>query len=428
MSKLKKFWIVFLSLLPFSAGAVAPFVVGAIAGIGVIAGFSIYRSSVPVDMAGAMDFFSTCWSCQMFSDIMSSMSNILPRVYHAIGTAIIPFAAVLMAIWFVWKLMDGFINAKMAKPWDTAGMFGTQILRLGVVCALLAAPLPRIMTSAFIEPIFNVGLSLNHVISDSDAYAKCVVASAVADPASIDTAASSNGAFSPSLRHNLTCQVANVHQMTGLGMAVGWTMLNMAFDYDYMHKIMWAVPIFPNVPIFFMGLLILVLFFGALLPIPLYFLEIFITLSMDLIMLPLMLLSWLFKDWKIFPNGKKNIQSIIDNVVSGTVGIAMIGIFVTFSIMFLNAAFGNWGGATALEAAMRQNDSKILMDGLMMQNDSLITIILMGIFIAMFMTMIPTLIKTLFSVQISTDYYDTTKKNINIMWGNLKKWYAAIKK
>ncbi len=419
----------FVSFLPLTAGAVAPLVIGGIAGLGVIVGFSIYRTVAPVNMADAMNFFSSCWSCQLFADIMSTMSNLLPRAYSAIGTVVIPVAAGLSAVWFAWKLFSGFINAKIEQPWAIAGNFGTHLVKLAVVCALLVVPLPRMLSDIVITPIFNIGLSLNRAVAGNDAFAECVVATAMADPVSVDAAAASSGAFSPRMRHNLTCELANVHQMTGLGMTVGWTMLNMAFNSEYMHKIMWDVPIFPNVPIFFAGLLVLVLFLCALLPVPMYFLEIFIKLSMDLIMLPLMLLSWLFSGWPIFPNGGGNIRSIIDDVVRATAGIAMVGVFVTFSVMFLNAVFGQWQGASRLAAALQANDSSLLMDGLMMRNDSFITIILMGIFIAMFMTSIPALVKALFAnVSIPTSFYETTKKNINIMWENLKKWYAVIKK
>lgn len=419
----------FVSFLPLTAGAVAPLVIGGIAGLGVIVGFSIYRTVAPVNMADAMNFFSSCWSCQLFADIMSTMSNLLPRAYSAIGTVVIPVAAGLSAVWFAWKLFSGFLNAKIEQPWAIAGNFGTHLVKLAVVCALLVVPLPRMLSDIVITPIFNIGLSLNRAVAGNDAFAECVVATAMADPVSVDAAAASSGAFSPRMRHNLTCELANVHQMTGLGMTVGWTMLNMAFNSEYMHKIMWDVPIFPNVPIFFAGLLVLVLFLCALLPVPMYFLEIFIKLSMDLIMLPLMLLSWLFSGWPIFPNGGGNIRSIIDDVVRATAGIAMVGVFVTFSVMFLNAVFGQWQGASRLTAALQANDSSLLMDGLMMRNDSFITIILMGIFIAMFMTSIPALVKALFAnVSIPTSFYETTKKNINIMWENLKKWYAVIKK
>ncbi|MBQ5700317.1 MAG: hypothetical protein IIV74_03425 [Alphaproteobacteria bacterium] len=429
MNRLKKFWIAFLACLPFTAGAVSPFVIAGIAGVGVIAGFSIYRSVFPVDMNDAYSFFSSCWSCQMFVDIMSTMSNLLPRVYSALGHLIIPFAVILSAIWFAWRLVENFINQKVEQPWSIANTFTTHLLKLAFISVLLVTPLPRLISQIAIEPIFNIGLSLNRAVVHDDQFDACVVATAIADPVSVDATAAERGAFSPKLRHNLACELAGVHQMTGLGMTVGWAMMNMAFDFEYMHKIMWNTPIFPNVIMLFAGAAIVALFFMALLPIPLYFLEIFITLSLDLIMLPLMLLAWLFKGWKISLAGAgKTIREIIDYVVSGTLGLAITGVFVAFAIMFLNAIFGDWDGAAALTTALTNNDSKFLMDALMMRNDSLVTIILMGIFIAMFMTMIPALAKTLFSVQISTDFYDTTKKNTEIVWKNLKKWYGAIKK
>ena len=431
MGRLKKFWIVFLSFLTLSAGAVAPLVVGGIAGAVGIVGFSIFRTAAPVNMSDALTFFSSCWSCDMFGGVMSTMSVLLPKAFHGIAGVVIPFAAILTAVWFAWKIFSGFLNAKIDDPWSITGLFGTHLIKLCFACAVLVLPLPRLVSQIAIEPIFTVGLSVNHIAADmagENKFDECVVSTALADAAVVDSQAAAAGAFSPYLRHNLACEVGNVHQMTGLGMTVGWTMLNMAFNSKYMHKIMWDVPIFPNVPIFFCGLMILVLFFMALLPIPIYFLEMFIKLSMDLIMLPLMLLGWLFKGWPIFPQGGRTIKNMIDDVVQATVGIAMTGVFLTFAIMFLNAVFGQWGGATRLAAALQENDSTLLMDGLLMRNDSIVTIILMGIFIAMFMTMIPALVKTLFSIQISDKYYESTKKNLNTMWGNLKKWYAVLKK
>ncbi|MBR1380337.1 MAG: hypothetical protein IJ560_01995 [Alphaproteobacteria bacterium] len=428
MSRLKKFLIVFMSFMPFAAGALAPVVVALVGGIAAIAGFSIYRTNFPVDMAGALKFFSTCWSCHMFSDVMAVMSNAIPGVYHAIGLTVIPFAAGLTAVWFAWKLLSGYFNQKIDDPWNTAGSFGTMLIKLTFVSALLMAPLPRMLTSIAIEPIFNIGLSINHVVGDTENFNTCVVATAIADQTSIDSHSASRGAFSPKLRHNLACELADIHKITALGMTTGWTMLNMAFDSQYMHKIIFGIPIFPNVPVFFAGLTVLALFFMALLPIPMYFLETFIKLSLDLIMLPLMLLSWLFQDWKIFPQGKKNIRKIIDDVVQGTVGIAMTCVMLIFMLMFLDAVAGGWNNTGGLLTAIEQNDSSILMDGLMMQNDSLVTMILMGLFFFMFMSMIPALVKTFFNVQVSDEFYNTAKKNINGIRENVNKWRAALKK
>ena len=364
----------------------------------------------------------------MFSDIIGTISNALPGVYSAIGWVIIPFSAGLLAIWFAWQLLESYMNAKNIEPWSLTGDFGVRIIKLCVVCAMLAVPLPRMINDIAIEPIFSIGMSLNHAVTEDKAFNTCVVATAIADPVSISDTAASRGAFSPKLRHNLACELANVHQMTGIGMTAGWTLLNMAFNEKYMHKIMWNIPIFPNVIVFFAGLLVIVLFFAALLPVPLYFLEIFIKLALDLIMLPLSLMAWIFPGWQILPDGRKNIKSIIEDVVQGTLGIALTGIFVTFAIMFLNAVFGGWGGLSALSAAFAQNDSQILMDGLMMRNDSIVTIIFMGVFIAMFMTSIPALVKALFKVTISDDFYKTTKDNLNTIWSNLQKFYKEIKK
>ncbi len=430
MSRLKKFWIAFLSLLPFTAGAWAPFVVALAAGGITIAGYSIYRSVNPVNMVDAYQFFSSCWSCDMFSSVMSTMSNILPKIYSSLGYVIIPFAILLMAIWFAWELTSNFINEKNIEPWSLASSFTNRIVKLAIVSIFLLAPLPRLISEIAIQPIFNVGLSLNRAVVHDDTFDSCVIATAIADPVSVDEKAASQGAFSPKLRHNLACELSGVHQMTGLGMTVGWTMVNMAFNNEYMHKILWAIPIFPNVIMFFAGLLILALFFAALLPIPIYFLEIFITLALDLVMLPMMLLAWLFKGWKVveIPSAGKTIQKIVNETVNGTLKLAITGVFVTFAVMFLNAIFGDWQGQSVLITAIEQNDSKFLMDALMLRNDSLITIALMGIFIAMFMTMIPKLSNTFFKLEISQEAYETAKKNTIILKNGLKKVFESIKK
>ena len=147
-------------------------------------------------------------------------------------------------------------------------------------------------------------------------------------------------------------------------------------------------------------------------------------------MLPLMLMAWMFDDdnFAIFPKGGQTIRKMIDDCIKSVIGIALTVVFLTFSIMFLNAAFGSWGGANRLQQAITQNDSNIFLQGMIMQNDSIVTIILMGIFIAMFMIMIPQLTSMLFNIKISDKYYQTAKKDINIIWQSLKKWASALKK
>ena len=430
MKALKKFWLMFVAAMPLSASALHPLVIGGIAaGVGIL-GASIWRSISPVNVQQAYQFLSSCWTCQMFSDIMLTMSNLLPGIYKSLGTVIIPMSASLLAVFIAWRLFAGFFNNKLEDASKIMGNFGTYAVRLTVLIGLLLIPLPRMITNVLIQPAVTIGTSLDYVISNKDTFSECMVATAIVDPTTGSANASNYGAFSPHLRHQLACEVANIHQITGLGMTVGWTMLNMAFNADYMHKVLSSIPIFPNIPLLFGGLLILVLYFFALLPIPLYFLEIFIKLSMDLIMLPLMLMAWMFDDdnFAIFPKGGRTIRQMIDDVIKAMVGIALTVVFLTFSIIFLNAAFGSWDGANRIQMALTQNDSKIFLDGMVMQNDSIVTIILMGVFIAMFMTMIPQLTSMLFKIQISDKYYQTAKNDLKTMWENLKKWASAIKK
>lgn len=430
MKRLKKIWIGLIAMLPSAASALPTFVWGIIVGGGAIGLYSTYRTVAPVNTADAMNFFSGCWSCQMFVDVMEIMSNLLTNIYKSLGTMMITFMAALTLIWFAWSMIKGYIDGKIESAWDTTSRFSTHLIKFAFASALLVMPLPRMISDVLLEPIFNTGQSIVHTITDESTFNSCLISTSLMDQTVIDGSATKHGAFSPRLRHGLACELVSIHQMTGIGMTVGWTMLNMAFNAEYMHKILWTIPFFPNVPVFFAGLLILGLFFVALLPIPVYFLEIFIKLTMDLVMLPLMLLSWLFSDWKII-NKTKTLREVVDDVITGVVGITMTCIFAVFAIQFLEVIFGdfhNFSNLTELLANDSEQSAKVLMDALMMRNDTLINLVLMGIFMAMFMTSIPQLIKTLFKVNISQEFYDSAKKNLNTVWGGAKKIFENAKK
>jgi hypothetical protein len=307
---------------------------------------------------------------------------------------------------------------------------------LTVVSALLVFPLPRLISDIVVEPVFNIGFSLGRAINtdfqagtvNTNQFETCLVATAIADPAAANAQSARAGAFSPKLRHNLSCQLAGVHQMTALGMTAGWAMLNMSFSDEYMHKIMWDISFFPNMVLLLAGALVLVLFFFALLPIPLYLLEVFIGLAIDLVMLPLFLLSWLFDDWGILKT--TSLKTTLNNLIQGVAGIAMVGIFISFAVILMNAIAGGMDGLNDLFAALQANDSTVLMDGILMNNSSVLSLALMGLFLALFMSMIPTLIKTLFGDQLapSEKFYDNAKNDLKILRDSVQKWYASLKK
>jgi hypothetical protein len=299
--------------------------------------------------------------------------------------------------------MSDYLHVKEgANAWDLAGKFGTHIVKLVLVAILLATPFPRLLMDVFLSPIMNIGLSYNHIAKNyvmpaDESFESCMIATALHDRPNAEAEA-----FGPKLRHNMACQLANFHQMTGLGMTVGWTFLNMAFSREYMYGptiplVEFKIPVFPNVVLFGAGLLIFLVFLWALFPIPLYFLTTFIKLSMDLIMLPLMLFWWLFKDWKgVFPAKMKTVKDIIEDAAKGACGIALVGLFVGFSVLFITETVGDMDGTKALVTAFETNDGRYLMDALFLNNGSMIQLIFVGIFIGMFMNAIPKLAEELF--------------------------------
>ena len=396
-----------LLFVPFgAASAVAPILIALGVGAAATAGFMIYRTLAPVKFADAADYFGSCWSCGMFGDIIGNLSGLIPKIYSAIGGNIIPIAIALTFVWFSWRIFSDYIKMQAREnAWKYAGDLTTQLVKLAFVGMLLAFPLPKFMNDVFTEPIMNVGLSLAHAsrgyIDPGDqSFNECIVATAIKDKS--DPA----GAFGPKLRHNISCQIAEFHRITGIGMATGWSFMNMGFSAEYAY-----LSIIPNVGLVLAGLVIFLMFLWAFLPVPLYFLEVFIKLSMDLVMLPLMLLSWLFADWKLINIGGGGIKGIIDDVAKNTCGIALVGLFSGFSILFLNAASSSMGGVGGIAAALRENDAGYLMEAISLNNSGVIDIIFLGIFTAMFMNAIPSLVQKLFS---GVSIPDHTKLQSNI--------------
>lgn len=379
--------------VPFGASAVAPLAIAIAVAVGGIAGFSIFRSFVPVNIETAMRYFSSCWSCDLFSEILSSLSSFIPKIYNAIGSAMIPMAAGLTFIYFTWLLLSDYIKVKDAtNPWQITSTFGVHAIKLAVVVALFAFPLPKFMATTFIEPIMSTGLALSNIARqqiqpDDHSFSGCMVVTAIQDDSVGEQA------FAPTLRHNLTCHIAEFHKLTAIGMTTGWTVMNMAFNVRYM----W-LHVFPNIFLILAGFALIIMFLWALLPVPIYFLEVFIGLALDLVMLPFFLLGWLFSEWGIFPKGAngKGIRNIIDDAVKNTCGLALVGLFTGFAVLFLSEAVGDIDGQNALITAIQNNDSIFLMDGLTMNNSSILNLVLSGLFIGMFMNSVPNLIEKLF--------------------------------
>jgi hypothetical protein len=117
------------------------------------------------------------------------------------------------------------------------------------------------------------------------------------------------------------------------------------------------------------------------------------------------------------------VKSIIDDVVKSTFGLALVGLFVGFALLFLNDVIGVMDGEDALTTALQTGASMYLMEGLKFNNDSIINILMAGLFIGMFMNAIPNLIKKLFAMDLTGDFKKAAewKDNIAKFAENVKK-------
>ena len=226
----------------------------------------------------------------------------------------------------------------------------------------------------------------------------------------------------------MACELLDVHKLTGVGLTLGWTLAQLSFDYEHAHKLLFGA-FMPNLPLLFAGLLMMAVFVMALIPIPMYFLEIFIKLSLDLVMLPLMLLAWLFKGWAISLDGAgKTIRGIIDDVINGALGLGLTGVFIGFSMQMLDKLVDKSTDAESLIEVIKNNDTDAVVNSVLLNDSGFISMLLIGAFIAMFMSSIPALAKTLFNVEISQEFYEDAKNNAKKMWANSKKMWESLKK
>ena len=432
MNRLKKFWIIFFPLFiasTASAGILGTIFSGLVTTVVINTGISLLRTAIPYDMPGALEFFSTCWTCQMFADIIAIMSGFVYKIYMSVGAVTVNLVLILTAVWFAWKLFSGFINAKIEEPWSITETFTHHMFKMFCVILLLMAPVPRLVSDIAIRPIFNVGLVINRAASSDvdDDFNNCLVATAAMDT-SLNVNADSREAFSPRLRHEMACELLGVHKLTGVGLTLGWVLAQLSFDYEHAHKLLFGA-FMPNIPLLFAGILLMAVFMMALIPIPMYFLEIFIKLSLDLVMLPLMLLAWLFKGWAISLDGAgKTIRGIIDDVINGALGLGLTGVFISFCIKILDKFFDSSTGIVTAIDLIKANNTDKLVDTVLNGDSGFVSMLLMGAFIAMFMSSIPALAKTLFNVEISQEFYNDAKNNVKKIWANGKKMWESLKK
>lgn len=390
-------------------------------------GYTIYRNFVPVDMIQAQSIFGSCWSCSLISNVILFLSNSIGEMYKN-GAVIIKIVCFwLLFIWVVKKVISIFLNLKQNQNIFTiSGEFGKQMLKFTIVMFLLNVPFPKMLSDVVVEPIVNIAFSLNSAIIGDANLDKCVITTAINDYDLNNDKTKNTNVFSQKLRNTLTCFVSMVHSVFGQGITVGWSVINTALDVKYYWKL-FGIPFFPNIFILLAGALIISIFLFSLLPLISFFFEIIIKLGIKLLMLPIVLFNWLFKDWTITSFGNISLQDTLKYLIHNLISFVINSILFIFGITLANSLFNH--GGDSVKQAFVNNDPTIILDGLMLRNESFVSLILIGLFIMFYVVSVKNILQKLFGdYNLSTSYYDQFKKDTDIIYKNMKKAIKNIQK
>jgi hypothetical protein len=430
LQKLRKYLIgLFGGIFGISAASAAV-PVALIAGAAALLGAIVYRSFVPTDTAAAFEFFNTCWSCNLFSSVVNGLSTLAANTYSYLSEFIIFLAIGLTPIFVAWRLLkpmlDGSASAGLS-PWAMGGGIGTHLIKLTFVIGLMWLPIPQILTTAVIEPAFNIGLSFQQVITEktnetNTDFETCLVASAAIENPNYNT-----GIFSTGFKNKIRCSIASVQSLTAIGMTSGWLLFNSAFDSSHMYKIANTIPIFPNIEMLLIGMLLIVVFFWMIIPFVLSFLQYLFKFIIDMVFLPLSFIGWLFKGNKFIKTTEKDIMKIITETMESALAMALLCIFIGFCILLCGYIFTS-GSFAAIGAALQNNTAYELLTngGNIIANKDIWTVALFGLFLAIFTTSITKMINEFISFKVDDSFLSDAAAWYKHTTGTVKKYYKNV--
>ncbi|MCL2629878.1 MAG: hypothetical protein FWD33_04330 [Alphaproteobacteria bacterium] len=386
----------------------------------------VYRNFVPTNTALAFNFFSSCWTCRIFSGVTNALSNAAATVYSNLGEFVAILAVVLTPIWFAFVLLGKFVSSNpetnAIDGWKIGTGFGLHILKLVFISALLLMPLPQLVTRTAIEPAMNIALSFQRVLSEADTensvkFDACLIASVA-----LENPQHNQGLFSMGFKNKMRCSIASLHSLTATGITAGWLLFNSAFDVNHMYKFKDTVPFFPNIGMILMGFILIIVYLWIILPIALVFLEFVMKLAIDMIFLPMTLLGWLFKGNKIWEVKDTDVQEIITGVIKMAVSLGLVMIFMGFALMLTGYALGGEGSMAALGQAFMNNDARAIIGQDSFINSATMNLVMIGLFLAIFITTMTKLIQNLVNGAHWPDkMLADAKKYGDHIWGYAKK-------
>jgi hypothetical protein len=357
------------------------------------------NASCPISsIARDEDKNSYCWSCPLFRLMYNISSSYAIAEYEFIKPAALKLLIIGFAFWILYFTFNA-LNplGKIMSP----GEYGETIYKNFAVASfsafLLTAASPTVIYEYGITPIISLGVQYSKDVLETTGVKidlKNCRASQVKD---IPLFKTENGeekkyeqAFSDEAKNELTCLIEGFSSLQSRYMTVGKYLMQYSFNPAYSQS-------FFNPGMFIAGFIVMLLFATILMTFPLILLSAFFNLSIVCLMMPLLVVSW------VFDYTKKYVTTAIEIVIQATLTIVFLSIISAYLVTGMQTVYtgGNKGSDAIskyitdtskvyaqsdeeiknidpLEKAIENDDVKGIIDSMNFGGINLIKIVFMG--------------------------------------------------
>ena len=228
-----------------------------------------------------------CWSCQVFSTVYNSAGKVAELAYENMRSVALNFLAVFLALWIAFKTLSFFMSFRVPNYTEYWVSLTGRIMRAIFAAAVLAnTQVMMRFINLIVEPVMLLFIYLSmRIIGANDQ------AFAVGSNVNVGTTFTDNPAFPAVVGNQLENLIYRIQVALDIGRALGLRMLILS-DFSG----------------FFLGLVVLGVFFMLVLFFPYYFIDAILRLGFVIILFPFFIVAWVFpktakwafRAWELF--------------------------------------------------------------------------------------------------------------------------------
>lgn len=220
-----------------------------------------------------------CWSCQVFGTVYKAAGKITELAYENMRSVALNLLAVFLALWIAYKTLSFFMSFRVPNYTEYWVSLTGRIMRAIFAAAILAnTQVMMKFVNMIVEPVILlfVYLSMRIIGANDQAFA-------VGSNVNVGTAFADNPALPAAVGTQLENLIYRIQVALDIGRALGLRMMALS-DFTG----------------FFLGIVVLCVFFMLVLFFPYYFIDAILRLGFVVILFPIFVVAWVFpitKDW-----------------------------------------------------------------------------------------------------------------------------------